>query len=365
VAGLALLAVFLPTFADMAWRWWTDARYQFGFLVPLVAGYIVWDRRDRLPAIDLKPRWGGLALIAAGLLIRFAGIYLYNDWLAGVALLPCVAGFCVLLGGFELLRVLWPAVVFLVFMVPLPYIIEGALAHRLQQVASMGTNFTLQTLGFMSFREGNNIRLGATVEDTLQVERACSGLSMLLVFLAIAVAIVILRKSTWYEIVLIFASVVPIAVLANVVRLTVTGIIWKAISPGAALDFHDSFLAGGLMIALALGLLFGELWVLGWIVVPRVVRATSSLAAAPAPKLKPAKAPAAVPAAAPQPATAEPEAAQPTAPQPTTPQPAAPPPAAAETKKVPPPAERKILPGLGLAVGGARPDTKKTAPKRG
>jgi len=332
VAGLALLYLYWPTLSDMAGRWGSDPRYSFGFIVPVFAFYLLWVRRNLLPSGPLQPQWWGLVLLGAGLAVRFAGI-LYTDWLEAVSLLPCLVGLCVLLGGGQLLRWAWPAVAFLIFMMPLPYTVEVGLANDLQRIASWATNYTLQTLGFVSFREGNIIRLGPTKGD-LNVAEACSGLSMLLVFFAISTAVIILKNPPWYEKLLIFVSAVPIAVLANVFRLTVTGIVQKTVGFEEAHYFHDSMWAAGMMIGLALGCLWLELKVLGWIVVPRVVRESPTVAMS-----MPGK-PAPVPAAGP------------TAP--------------ADNKKesaVTPADKRKVvLPGLGLAVA-PRSEPQASAPK--
>jgi exosortase len=331
VTGIALLWVYWPTFSEMVLRW-HEARYSHGLLVPMFAiGYLIFCRRPWLPSPPLQPRWWGLGLVAAGVALRFVGVYLYNDWLAGVSLLPCLAGLFVLLGGGPLLRWAWPAVAFLIFMLPLPYTVEVALAHPLRRVATITTNYTLQMLGYLSFAEGNNIRMGPTANDSLDIADACSGLSMLLLFFALSTAIIMLVNPPWYEKLLIFFSAVPIAVLANVVRLTATGIVLKIWDLSAANQFHDSLIAAAIMIAVALGLLWLELRVLRWVLVPRVVRETSIVARSPAPK------------------TAQPTAS----------------PASTEIKKDAAPLtpdKRKILPGLGLAVG-PRPEPKTAAPK--
>src|SRR5206468_3303453 len=102
------------------------------------------------------------------------GTYLFFDWLAAMALLPCVAGLVLLAAGWRALRWAWPAILFLGFMVPLPHRVEVALAHPLQRVATAASTYALQTLGFVAFSEGNVIRLG---QVRIGVVEACSGLS--------------------------------------------------------------------------------------------------------------------------------------------------------------------------------------------
>jgi len=333
VAGLVLLWVYWPTLYYMAARWGTDSRYSHGYIVPLFALYLLWARRGLLPAGPLQPRWWGLGLMLAGLAVRFAGTYLYHEWLATVALLPCLLGLLVVIGGKPLLRWAWPAVAFLLFMVPLPYRVEVALAVPLQRVATVATNYTLQTLGYVSFAEGVLIRMGPTPADSLNIAEACSGLSMLLVFFAIVMAVIIIINRRWYEKVLIFLSAVPIAVMANVVRLTMTGIILNLWGPQARDLFHDSFGAALMMMVLALVFLWIEVKLLSWILVPCTVEEVTVMSMKASAKAAPA--------------------------------PAATQAAPAETKKettAPAAGKKKILPGLGLAVA-PRSQSEASAPK--
>jgi exosortase len=265
VVGLALLWVYLPTLAELLGRWGHDAQYSHGYLVPLFAAYLLWTRRSLLPGAP-RPSWGGSALLLAGLGLHFAGTYLFFDWLAAAALVPSVAGLVLLVGGRRALRWAWPAVAFLIFMVPLPHRLEVGLAQPLQRVATAASTYALQTLGFVAFAEGNVIRLG---EVRIGVAEACSGLSMLLIFFALAIAVALVIDRSWYEKLLLVASAVPIALAANCTRITVTAILEKTINHEVAHDvFHDG-LAPWLMMLLALGLLWVELRLFAWVILPR------------------------------------------------------------------------------------------------
>src|SRR5262245_57005942 len=280
LAGTAAAGVLLwsrwPVLAGVAQRWGRDPQYSHGYLVPLFALFLLWHRRDRIPAAPPRPSWWGLAVLAAGLALSLAGTYLYFPWLPPVALLPCLAGLVVLLGGWGALKWAWPAVAFLVFMLPLPFQVERALAQPLQAVATSASTYALQTLGFAAFAEGNVIRMG---QVRVGVVEACSGLSMLLIFFALATAVILVVRRPPLDKALIFASALPIAVAANLIRITVTGLLHKvAGSRLADLVFHD--LAGWLMMPLALGLLWVELRLLAWVLVPQA--ASKPLAMSPA-----------------------------------------------------------------------------------
>jgi exosortase len=267
-AAAALLWVYWPTLCDLARRWGHDAQYSHGYLVPLFALYLLWARRGLAPDA-FAPRWWGLLLLLAALALRLGGTALFLPWLAEASLLPCLAGLFALAGGWRALRWAWPAIAFLVFMVPLPYRLEVALAHPLQRIATLASTYALQTLGLGACADGNVIRMG---EVRMGVVEACSGLAMLVIFFALSTAVALVVRRPLLDKVLIFLSAVPIALISNVVRITATGVLHRtAGSYLANLVFHD--LAGWLMMPLALGLLWLELRLLAVVLVtprPRV-----------------------------------------------------------------------------------------------
>jgi exosortase len=243
-----------PTLRALAHRWAVDPQYSHGYLVPAFALLLLWLRRARLTGAARPSAWGA-AFLAGGTALRLAGACFYFDWLDAISLLPCLAGAALLLGGWPALRWSWPAVGFLAFMIPLPYQVELALAHPLQGAAAVASTYCLQTCGFPALAEGNVITLGAL---KVGVAGACSGLSMLVVFVALALAVcLVLPRPLWQKAVLV-ASAVPVAVVANVLRITVTGVLFETAGKGVAdMVYHD--LAGWLMMPVALGLLGLEL----------------------------------------------------------------------------------------------------------
>jgi exosortase len=261
VAALGALSLWMywPTLTALAQRWASDPQYSHGWLVPAFAVAMLVMRRKQWADLDWQFSWLGVVLLVGACLLRMLGAFLYFDWLDAASLLVCLAGLCTLLGGIAALRWAWPAIAFLVFMIPLPYRVEMALAYPLRTVATHASNYVLQTIGLPALAEGhvivlNDVRLG--------VAEACSGLSMLVIFLALATAVAIVVRRPLLERLVIVASAVPIAVIANVARITVTALMHEWVGREMAdLVFHD--LAGWLMMPFALVLLWAELWYLG------------------------------------------------------------------------------------------------------
>src|SRR6185312_7030385 len=134
-------------------------------------------------------------------------------------------------------------------MYPLPGMVERGLLDPLQRVATICSTYALQTLGVAAHRSGNHIILG---ELRLGVVDACSGLRMSTIFLALAVAITLVTERPWWERITIILSAVPIALIVNVIRITVTGILHRTVGTQIAdAVFHD--LAGWIMMPMAMG----------------------------------------------------------------------------------------------------------------
>jgi hypothetical protein len=158
LAGLVLAGAcvwaYWPTLGAMAERWAHDPQYSHGFLAPVFALILLWHRRDRYIPDSFRGACWGLALVFLGFCMRLAGTYIYFPWLEEASLLPCLFGGCLLLVGWNALRWAWPALTFLLFMIPLPFQIESALAHPLQRVATIACAASLELLGFQATAEG-------------------------------------------------------------------------------------------------------------------------------------------------------------------------------------------------------------------
>jgi exosortase len=262
VLAILLLACFMwsywTTLEAMAGKWWNDPQYSQGYLVPIFSLFILYLRRDKIKGVVPKVDLSGLFLILAGVAVHVICGYINFDWADGMSVLLVIAGAFWMLGGWAFIRWAWPAILFLIFMIPLPYSVETGLAYPLQRIATLGSVFLLQTAGFPAVAEGNVIYL---TQSRIGVIEACSGLSMLLIFFALATAMVILYQPPMLDRIALIVSAIPIAIIVNVLRITATGIAQEIFGVEAAEKiFHDW--AGWLMMPVALGLLALELWLL-------------------------------------------------------------------------------------------------------
>jgi exosortase len=251
LVSACFLWAFASTLADLAFVWRTNDQYSHGFLVPGFALLLLWLRRGKLDAASARPGLViGAFLLALGLGLRLAGVYWYYLWLDTLAIVPCVAGVCWLMGGWAAWRWAWPAILYLIFMIPLPYRLSVALSAPLQTMATTVSTFIMQTIGLPALSEGNVIVLN---EARLNVIEACSGLRMLVVFVALSAAMALLTRRPILDKLILLVSAIPIAVMSNILRITATGILHETTnSETANVFFHD--LGGWLMMPL--GLLF-------------------------------------------------------------------------------------------------------------
>jgi exosortase len=255
VLFLALLWSYWTTLVALAERWSADPQYSHGFLVPIFAAVVLWSRKERLAQAAWAPSLFGLPLLLAGTALRLFAIRRDLDALDAFSLLPTLTGLVLLVGGRDLLRWSWPALAFLLFMIPLPFFVDTALAHPLRRLATLMSTYVLQTFGYPAIAEGNIILIG---QVKLGVVEACSGLGMLMTFFALATALALVVTAPLADRIVLVLSAAPIAVVTNVLRIAVTGMAYCDLGSAAVQELmHD--LSGWLMMPVALALLWLEL----------------------------------------------------------------------------------------------------------
>jgi exosortase len=275
VAAVVLLVAIAFAYAKLflvSFDKWLKPDYSHGFLVPVFSAYLIYRSWAEAPRKIRWPNLWGLAFLGVGLAIFLAaGEYnIGKEWLEGFSLVINLCGVVVLLGGWSTLKWAWPAAAFLIFMFPLPYSVEHFMTERLQKIAAVSSEFVLQTIGFPTYREGVVLHVKG---QALEIEKACSGLSMFLTFVALSVAMVLIVKRPWLDKILILVAAVPVAVVSNVIRISLTGMLYTM--GGKELGdrvFHD--FAGWMMMPIALVILWLLLKLLDWVFVPEMVRAS-------------------------------------------------------------------------------------------
>jgi exosortase len=269
LAGLVVLLVlaYWDMFA-LTSAAWNEGLYSHGWIVPVFALWLLWVRWEPFGPVPAMERWIGLGLLVLGLSARLLAAEYGMHPVDRLSFLPSILGVFMLVGGFNIVRWAGPALGFLLFMFPLPNKLEVLVHGKLQRLASICSTFVLQTLGVSAFRQGNLISIPG-LQEPLTIADACSGLRMLTIFCALAVAMVFLIDRPWWDKFVILLSAIPIALAVNIIRITVTGLLYKFVGQDnhfATKLAHDW--AGYFMMPLALGFLWLELQILERLTIP-------------------------------------------------------------------------------------------------
>jgi exosortase len=262
VGAIILAGVFIWSywfdFAELWDIWWQSDEYSSGMLVPFFAFYVLWVRRDEIFQYNIQPSlWGLVGLIFAQA-VRYFGLYFMYSSAERFSIVLTVASLILLLFGWTIFRKLITLLLFLCLMLPLPQSIHTAVMLPLQNLATKSAVFCLEVAGFTVFHQGNVIHLGGT---TIAVAEACNGLRMITAFFVVTGFVVLLLHRPLWEKLLLLASSLPVALLCNTVRLTVTSIVFTRLHAARWEQmFHD--FGGYAMMPLAIAIVMFELWLL-------------------------------------------------------------------------------------------------------
>jgi exosortase len=208
--------------ARLVTQWWSDPDYNYAFLVPFLAAAAAWQQRNKLKRLEPEPAWSGLLVIAGALALLILGTLGAENYLARTSLLFLLAGIAIQFRGWKFFRALlfpWAA---LFLMIPLPSLVFNEIALPLQFFASRLGAALLSLTGIPVVREGNVILLSSI---SLDVAEACSGLRSLFSLLTVCVFYGYFFEKNIARRILLIACSVPIAILANALRITITGIL--------------------------------------------------------------------------------------------------------------------------------------------
>jgi len=249
--AILILAVYFLVLRHLVSVWATDDDMGHGFFVPIVAGFIAWQRRERLLSMEWKPAWWGIGVILIGLIESYIGTLGAEQFLQTSAVLVTLVGVLLTFGGVPVVRELAFPLLLLPFMIPLPAIIYNKITLPLQLFASWVAENVLNMINIPTLRDGNVLELP---NQKLNVAEACSGIRSLLslTFLSLVYGYFFERR-VWARVVL-FIATVPIAILANAGRVTITGIVSEKIDPSLAQGFSHE-LEGFLVFLVAIALL--------------------------------------------------------------------------------------------------------------
>lgn len=261
------VAVFVSAFVFLYWQtlygmaldWYIDENYSHGFLIPFISGYILWQRKDSIKAADFVPSNLGMLMVIMGLGLYLVGTAAGESFTMRISMLIVLAGTIVFGYGFGLFKTISFPFLYLIFMVPLPYILYDSVAFPLKLFVTKYSVDFLRVIGVPVLREGNVIQL---VSTTLEVADACSGIRSIMSLLALSAALAYFTQTGWLKRAVLIALSIPIALFANSIRVIGTGILASRYGAKVAEGFFHEF-AGLVIFGVAMALLIISTFVIG------------------------------------------------------------------------------------------------------
>jgi exosortase len=255
----ALFALYLPFLQKLVSEWSTNDDYSHGYFIPALTIYFIYSIHGNLRQIAITPNNVGIFVIAAGLAQLIIAKIGSEYFLQRTSFIIVLLGLVLFLLGWQYFKMLFIPIGYLIFMVPLPAIVWNKIAFPMQLFASYLTEKVVYYLGIPIYREGNVLHLAQT---TLEVVAACSGLRSLVTMFALSGALAILSPLSAPKKAILFISAVPIAIFANICRLTFTALLATKMGSDAAQGFLHEF-SGIMVFLLGLSLLVTVNWLLG------------------------------------------------------------------------------------------------------
>ncbi len=279
LGGLLLLSagvLYRDVIAKLVHDWSHDDNYSHGFLIVPIALYFAWERRGKLLAAARQPSLLGLLVVAGSVLTLMAGVLGAELFLTRISLIGVIAGSVLFILGWQHLRILALPIAFLLLMIPIPAIIFNQIAFPLQLLASRFGEWTLSALSIPVLREGNVITLAST---QLEVAEACSGIRSLISLLTLGIVYGYFMHPSVAVRTIIALATIPVAILANGMRVAGTGVAAHYYGPEAAEGFFHTF-SGWLVFLAAFAMLFVIHRIIAWWNPPATSTATPKMTAA-------------------------------------------------------------------------------------
>lgn len=256
-----LLFIFRDSLLYMVVNYWELPEYSHGYMIPVVAFFLLWQRLNQLPAATQQGSWWGVVMLLGGMAAFLLGELSAIYTLIQYGFLLSLAGVTLAFFGRSGMALLWVVFIYLIFMIPLPNFLYFNLSSQLQLISSEIGVAVIRLFGISVFLEGNVIDLGAM---QLQVAEACSGMRYLFPLMSFGFLIAYLYRGPFWQRALIFLTTIPITIFMNSFRIGVIGVTVDRWGPAMAEGFLHDF-EGWVVFMGCLSILFLEISLLHWL----------------------------------------------------------------------------------------------------
>jgi exosortase len=248
-----VLVLYFPFLKTLVADWGVNEDYSHGYFIPFLSAYFIYTMREELSELQVQPSIWGLLLISLGFAQLLIGKVGSEYFLQRTSFILVILGVILFFLGWEFFKKLLFPILYLLFMVPLPAIIWNKIAFPMQLFASAITENVVYAIGIPIYREGNVLHLA---ETTLEVVAACSGLRSLMTMFALSGALAFLSILTTSRKWILFISAAPIAIVANILRLSGTALLASQFGSEVAHGFLHDF-SGIVVFVIGLAMLMG------------------------------------------------------------------------------------------------------------
>ena len=230
VLAAILAYTYWSTLEELVQTWKNNIDYHHGFFVAPFVAYFLWIRRDSYPAKRGKID-AATGIILGVVLLLFWGIFRYYVMIWSMVtldswtILVWIWAVCLMCFGTRAFLWALPSLLFLAFMFPWPHKIEMQMREPLQQFAAKLSVYILRLTGEPAIAQANTVLMSNNLQ--LDVAAACSGIRVLVSVIAAAYAAVLLMRRPWWQNLLLFCMVVPVALFVNAFRIAMTGLLIK------------------------------------------------------------------------------------------------------------------------------------------
>lgn len=255
--GLLLTGLYHSAFTNMIRRW-DRPEYNYCYLIPLVVAYLIWEKRTKLAELASLPSWKGMIPLVFGLMLFWLGELGGEYFTLYISFWLVVVGLLWIHLGWQKIRTIAFALFMTLTMFPLPNFLYNKISVKLQLISSKLGVSLMHLYGMSAHREGNVIDLGFA---QLQVVDACSGLRSLMSLTILGLLMAYFFRASFWKRALLLSSTVPLSVLANSMRLALTGFLYETYGCEAAEGFFHGF-SGWVIFILVFGILLLEMCIL-------------------------------------------------------------------------------------------------------
>lgn len=274
--GWAMVAggVLLIAFGGLFFRWfqfqhrWSSRHMEdwgHAYLIPVIAGYLIWQNREKIASTRITVFWPGLLPILTGIMCYFFFVVGYSNHMGqGFSLILSLFGIVLMLLGPAMMRWLFLPIAFLVFGVTISEMVMIKITFPLRMLAAQGGYIALKMIGavfgFTADINGSILTVlsGTGESHDLDVAEACSGMRMVIAYLALSAAVAVLGCREWWQRVALMLLAAPVAIFMNIIRVATLGVLSLIDPELAAGDAHT--LIGTILLIPGLGLFLLVVW---------------------------------------------------------------------------------------------------------